>query len=406
MPVTIKGSGGGSVTLDAGAAAADTTLTIPNVNGTVLQSGTVVSVAQGGTGATTLAANNVLLGNGTSALQTVAPGTSGNVLNSSGTTWQSSALSGGTGISISGLTVTNTGVTSFSGGSTGLTPATATTGAIALAGTLAVANGGTGLATLTAANNALYSTSSSAMTAGTLPVAAGGTGAATLTANAVLIGNGTSAVTAVAPSTAGNVLTSNGTTWASTAPASPVPTPSAIGQIPFSTDGSTYTATQKITQGTAVASTSGTAIDFTSIPSWVKRITVMFTVMSTNGSSSVQAQIGSTSGGIENTGYTFLLSVSQSGVQYYTITSGFGLTGGTSGGWTAAGYVYTGVLNLSSFGSNTWVADVRLSGGSGTTNQYFGTGYKTLSDVLSQVRITTVNGTDTFDAGSINILYE
>jgi hypothetical protein len=50
-----------------------------------------------------------------------------------------------------------------------------------------------------------------------VPVANGGTGAATLTANAVLIGNGTSAVTAVAASTAGNVLTSNGTTWTSAA---------------------------------------------------------------------------------------------------------------------------------------------------------------------------------------------
>lgn len=54
---------------------------------------------------------------------------------------------------------------------------------------------------------------------GTLPVANGGTGAATLTANNVLLGNGTSAPLAVAPSTTGNVLTSNGTTWQSTAPA-------------------------------------------------------------------------------------------------------------------------------------------------------------------------------------------
>ena len=91
MPVSIKGTGGGSVTLTAGAAAADTTLTIPNVTGTVLQSGTAVTVAQGGTGATTLTANNVLLGNGTSALQVVAPGTSGNVLTSNGTAWVSSA---------------------------------------------------------------------------------------------------------------------------------------------------------------------------------------------------------------------------------------------------------------------------------------------------------------------------
>ena len=54
---------------------------------------------------------------------------------------------------------------------------------------------------------------------GTLPVANGGTGATTLTANNVLLGNGTSAPLAVAPSTSGNVLTSNGTTWQSTAPA-------------------------------------------------------------------------------------------------------------------------------------------------------------------------------------------
>jgi hypothetical protein len=85
-------------------------------------------------------------------------------------------------------------------------------------GTLPTANGGTNLSTFTAANNALYSTSSSALTAGTLPVAAGGTGRATLTANTVLLGNGTTAVQMIAPSTSGNVLASNGTTWTSTAP--------------------------------------------------------------------------------------------------------------------------------------------------------------------------------------------
>jgi hypothetical protein len=53
----------------------------------------------------------------------------------------------------------------------------------------------------------------------TTPVSAGGTGSTTLTANNVLLGNGTSALQAVAPSTSGNVLTSNGTTWVSQAPA-------------------------------------------------------------------------------------------------------------------------------------------------------------------------------------------
>ena len=92
MPVSIKGSGGGSVTLDAGAAAADTTLTLPNTSGTILQSGTPVTVAQGGTGAATLTANAVLIGNGTSAVTAVAPGIAGNALVSNGTTWSSSTV--------------------------------------------------------------------------------------------------------------------------------------------------------------------------------------------------------------------------------------------------------------------------------------------------------------------------
>jgi hypothetical protein len=78
-------------------------------------------------------------------------------------------------------------------------------------GTLPIANGGTGSTSTTFVNAATNVT-------GTLPVANGGTGAATLTANNVILGNGTSAPTFVAPSTTGNVLTSNGTTWTSVAP--------------------------------------------------------------------------------------------------------------------------------------------------------------------------------------------
>jgi hypothetical protein len=75
-------------------------------------------------------------------------------------------------------------------------------------GTLPIANGGTGTTSTTFANLTTNVT-------GTLPVANGGTGATTLAANNVLLGNGTSALQAVAPSTSGNVLTSNGTTWTS-----------------------------------------------------------------------------------------------------------------------------------------------------------------------------------------------
>lgn len=63
-------------------------------SGTITLAGTL-AVANGGTGATSLTSNNVILGNGTSAVQVVAPGTSGNVLTSNGTTWQSTALPGG-----------------------------------------------------------------------------------------------------------------------------------------------------------------------------------------------------------------------------------------------------------------------------------------------------------------------
>lgn len=70
---------------------ANRTVTFPDVDGTVLTTGAVVTVAQGGTGATSLTANNVLLGNGTSAVQVVAPGASGNLLTSNGTTWTSAA---------------------------------------------------------------------------------------------------------------------------------------------------------------------------------------------------------------------------------------------------------------------------------------------------------------------------
>ena len=109
-----------------------------------------------------------------------------------------------------------TGLTSFtSGGAVYATSTSALT-----TGTLPTTGGGTGLTSFTS-GGAVYATSTSALTTGTLPVASGGTGATSLTANNVILGNGTSAVQVVAPSTTGNVLTSNGTTWTSAAPASP-----------------------------------------------------------------------------------------------------------------------------------------------------------------------------------------
>ena len=153
---------------------------------------------------------------------------------------------------------------------------------------------------------------------------------------------------------------------------------------------------QRITQGTAVASTSGTSIDFTSIPSWVKRITVMMNGVSTSGTSQVQLQIGS--GSVTTSGY---ISGAYTGAGTGA-TSGFILT---NSGATAAANTLIGAMTLSLFNSNTWVANGVIYINS--TNSSFNSGISSaLSGALDRVRITTVNGTDTFDAGSINILYE
>jgi hypothetical protein len=112
----------------------------------------VLPVGNGGTGATTLTANGVLLGNGTSAVSATAVGTTGQV------------LVGNTGAAPTWATLSSAAVTSFSAGTTGLTPSTATTGAITLGGTLAVANGGTGVTTSTGTGSVVLNTSPTLVT--------------------------------------------------------------------------------------------------------------------------------------------------------------------------------------------------------------------------------------------------
>ena len=155
-----------------------------------------------------------------------------------------------------------------------------------------------------------------------------------------------------------------------------------------------------ITSGTAQVSTAGTSIDFTGIPSWVKRITVMFNGVSTNGTSNPQIQIGA--GSVDTTGYASGLGFASSGPgQSGPITTGF-----VFGGSAAANLVY-GNATLALLGSGLWVYS--LAGhlnSSGTAYGISAGGSKTLSGTLDRVRLTTVNGTDVFDAGSVNILYE
>jgi hypothetical protein len=152
-----------------------------------------------------------------------------------------------------------------------------------------------------------------------------------------------------------------------------------------------------ITSGTAVASTSGTSIDFNSIPSWVKRVTVMFNGVSTNGTSNLMIQIGSSS--ISTSGYV------SSG--WTTNTSNANSTAGLLvTGTNTAAFSVSGIAQICLLSSNTWSFSASTSS-QATSAISIGAGLSpALGGTLDRVRITTVGGTDTFDAGTINILYE
>ena len=142
-------------------------------------------------------------------------------------------------------------------------------------------------------------------------------------------------------------------------------------------------------------SATGTSVDFTGIPSWVKRITVMFNGVSTSGTSNLLIQIGA--GSVTTSGY---VSTAYTSVGAASSTAGFiatqAITAATS---------QTGLATIVTLGSNLWIAASSL-GFSNTSIGNTGNGNITLGGTLDRVRITTVNGTDTFDAGTINILYE
>lgn len=211
-----------------------------------------------------------------------------------------------------------------------------------------------------------------------LSVAQGGIGASTLTLNNVLLGNGTSAPQAIAPGTSGNVLTSDGTTWASSAP-------SASG----------------ITLGTPTATTSGTAKDYGSLPAGIKQITISFDRVSSSAGTFFGVRIG-TGGSPDNTGYTGGSGATSTVANTTTGTAnatGFntesiGVTTQLSGSIT---------LTLLDPTSNIWIASGVLTGNAAAHNVVMVSGRKALSGTLDIVRIYA--GAGTFDNGSVNIAY-
>ncbi len=166
------------------------------------------------------------------------------------------------------------------------------------------------------------------------------------------------------------------------------------------------TLTNKIlanTRGTTTATTSGTTHDYTGIPSWVTRITLSLSGVSTNGTSHYIVQIGD-SGGVETSGYvsTTTYLINDTGANGNAETTGFKLTDGTTAAETFHGAI---TLTLLDAATNLWAATNLLSASS-TSRTCHGSGSKALSATLDRVRLTTVSGADTFDAGSINIMYE
>ncbi len=226
-------------------------------------------------------------------------------------------------------------------------------------------------------------------------------------ANTIIAGNGTNNGLAVTSDATGalNILTgSGGGTAAISIDSSQNVTMAANLSVTGNTTVTgTLSATNGITgsikSGTAVASTSGTSIDFTSLPTGLKRITVMFNEVSTSGTSPVLIQIGD--GSVVTTGY---ISTSNN-INQSNTTGGTSSTAGFVIQSNDATFVRSGVCVLHLINSsNGWVSShtVKLN----ATQVALGGGSKTLSATLDRVRITTVNGTDTFDAGSINILFE
>jgi hypothetical protein len=278
-------------------------------------------------------------------------------------------------------------------GSTGITTngISDTTGTDALnnvtvAGTLAVTGNSTFTGTITSSSTVAGAT-------GVVYPVVQGTGVSTITTSfTASIAATTMTVTAVGSGTlaVGMVLTGTGVTTGTTITAQLTGTAGGAG---------TYTVSAS--QTTASTTITVVGVTFLSIPSWVKRITVNFVGVSTTGTNIPLIQLGS--GSIDATTYQSVASAATTIATTTSQTTGFGLASGF-----AANYVISGsaILSLQISSTNTWCITGTLSVLGGTTGVFLFGGYKGLSGTLDRLLITTVGGTDTFDAGSINIMYE
>jgi hypothetical protein len=154
-----------------------------------------------------------------------------------------------------------------------------------------------------------------------------------------------------------------------------------------------------LTRMTAQASTSGTSVDFTGIPSWAQRITVMFDGVSESSGNPLYVQLG-TSGGIVSTSYASgsTIAANSNVVSGTTATNGFILQVTNS---TAQ---LTGHMIITLLGSNKWISSHVIGRTDAGGAALVGGGSVTLGGSLNSIRLTGT--TNTLDNGNINVMYE
>jgi len=177
----------------------------------------------------------------------------------------------------------------------------------------------------------------------------------------------------------------------------------AAGQIEydgqfFATDSNASRAQmQRIVRTTAVNSTSGTSIDFTGIPAWVEKITVIFQGVSLSSTAQILVQLGTGSTTYTTSGYLSTSAAVSGTTSVSNVSSGFNIR--TDG----AAQLVSGTMTIVNITGNSWVSSHSTK--QSTTTAMFGAGDVALGAVLTAVRITSTS-TDTFDLGTINIIYE
>lgn len=256
---------------------------------------------------------------------------------------------------------------------------------------------------------------------GTLAVANGGTGLSSYSIGDLVYASAATTLTKLNAAASGNVLKSGtipswgkvdlttDVTGTLATSALPTATTSTAGIVQLATSAEIRTGTDttkaitpsslrggSLVQMTAQSSTSGTSVPFTGIPSWVKRITLMLNGVSTNGTSQIIFQLG-TSSGYETSGYSGAGTNAVS-----TSLNSIGFTFADTASATAA-YSREGQYIFTNMTGNIWT----MTGiGFGSNLLFYVFGRKELLGTLDRIRVTTINGTDTFDAGQVNIIYE